>query len=96
VQASPEFRGRTTLLVTTDHGRGAGHDWTDHGREVPAAERIWVAMLGPKPVSAGQRSPVTSDRLTQSQFAATIAAALGLEAAFRRAKPNAAPAIPWE
>jgi len=95
VQAMPEFQGHTTLLVATDHGRGAGTDWTDHGRRVPAAERIWIGRLGPNSSATGQLSAVTGDRFTQAQFAATIAAALGLDAEFRRAKPSAAPAIPW-
>ncbi len=34
-QADPAYRGKTTLIVTTDHGRGAtgagGAAWTDHG-----------------------------------------------------------------
>lgn len=88
-QAMPEYRGRTTLLVTTDHGRGEGLRWTDHGRNVPAAERIWVAALTPV---SGKRSAV-SGTFTQAQFAATIAAALGLEAEFRRANPKAAPSL---
>lgn len=96
VQASPEFRDRTTLLVTTDHGRGSGSEWTDHGRRVPAAGRIWVGGLGPTAGATGQRPPAPGNQLTQSQFAATIAAALGLEAEFRRANPQAAPAIPWD
>jgi hypothetical protein len=96
VQAMREYRGRTTLLVATDHGRGSAADWTDHGKQVPAAARIWVAGLGPGVNSAnGQQSTVNGKNFTQSQFAATIAAALGLEAEFRRANPQAAPAIEW-
>lgn len=89
VQSMPEYRGRTALLVATDHGRGSGHDWTDHGRDVPAAERIW--MGGMLPVT-GDRLPVTGT-FTQSQFAATIAGVLGLEDAFRKAHPNAAASV---
>jgi hypothetical protein len=90
VQQMPEYRGRTALLVTTDHGRGSGDDWTDHGRDVPAAERIWMA--GMMPVS-GERLAVSGGPLTQAQFAATIAALLGLETEFRRESPKAAPSI---
>ena len=36
VQAIPEYAGRTSLVLTTDHGRGATTtDWTNHGRDVP-------------------------------------------------------------
>lgn len=33
LQADPAYRGRTTLIVTTDHGRGTsgGAAWTEHG-----------------------------------------------------------------
>ncbi len=91
VQAMPEYRGRTRLLVATDHGRGSGDDWTDHGRKVPAAARIWMAAMGPG-ITPG---PGPSGAFTQSQFAASIAAALGLEGEFRKAHPSAAPAVDW-
>ena len=94
VQTMPEYRGRTALLVATDHGRGSGDDWTDHGRKVPAAERIWIGLLGPGLVSnSGRSSAMNQGSFTQSQFAATIAAALGLEAEFRKDNPKAAPAL---
>jgi phosphopentomutase len=91
VQSMPGYRNRTALIVATDHGRGSGKDWTDHGREVPAAERIWMAAMTPKGVK-GQRSTVNGT-YTQGQFAATIAALLGLEKEFRAANPKAAPAF---
>jgi phosphopentomutase len=90
VQRMPEYRGRTALLLATDHGRGSGDDWTDHGRDVPAAGRIWMAGLLP----AGGQHSVLSGSFTQSQFAATIAGMLGLEAEFRLAQPGAAAGIP--
>jgi type I phosphodiesterase/nucleotide pyrophosphatase len=73
-QSMPEYRGRTSLVMATDHGRGSGRDWTDHGRDVPAAERIWMAAMGPSVAATGIRVNRTA---TQSQFAATIAALLG-------------------
>jgi len=96
VQAVPEYRGRTALLVATDHGRGSGNDWTDHGKKVPAAERIWIGLLGPGlvPVGSSAASPAAiQGTFTQSQFAATIAAALGLEAEYRKDNPKAAGAL---
>ena len=90
VQQMPEYRGRTALLVATDHGRGSANDWTDHGRDVPASDRIWIAGLLPV---TGDRLAVTRGPLTQAQFAATIAGLLGLEAEFRKANPKAAPSV---
>ena len=88
-QSLPAYRGKTALLVATDHGRGATpRDWTDHGKEVPAAERIWMAVLGPRTPALGVREGLST---TQSQFAATIAALLGQD--FRSAAPEAAPPL---
>lgn len=92
VQSLPEYRGRTTLLVTTDHGRGATtKDWTNHGREVPAAERTWIALLGPGLPALGVRRNVN---VTTAQVAATIAAVVGED--FHAATPGAAPPLPIE
>ena len=76
LQAMPAYRGTTTLIVTTDHGRGSvGTTWRDHGEQVAGAEDIWIAMLGPDTPALGERANV--DRVTQSQIAGTIAALLG-------------------
>jgi hypothetical protein len=90
LQSMPAYRGKTTLLLTTDHGRGATlKDWTDHGREVPAAETTWMAALGPAVAQPGVREAVT---VTTAQLAATIAAAVGED--YRAAFPRAAEALP--
>jgi hypothetical protein len=85
-QALPEYRNRTALIVSTDHGRGdATTDWTSHGQKVPAADRIWIAAMGPGIPALGVRSGVT---VTQSQIAATVAALLGED--YAGAQPKAA------
>jgi hypothetical protein len=90
LQSIPEYANQTTLLVTTDHGRGATtSDWNEHGRKVPAAESTWMAALGPGIPSLGVRASVT---VTTSQLAATIAAVVGED--FGRATPAAAPRLP--
>jgi hypothetical protein len=90
LQSMPEYANRTTLLVTTDHGRGATtSDWTDHGRKVPAAESTWIAALGPGVPPLGVRESVT---VTTAQLAATIAVVVGED--FKTAVPGAAPPLP--
>ena len=87
---TPRVCDKTTLLVTTDHGRGATtKDWSDHGQDVPAAENTWFAALGPSVPALGVRRDVT---VTTSQLAATIAAVLGLD--FMSASPKAAMPLP--
>lgn len=89
-QALPAYRGKTTLLVTTDHGRGdTPAHWTDHGRDVPAAEDTWMFVMGPGIPALGVRGEVT---VTTAQFAATIARAAGQD--FAAAVPKAAPPVP--
>lgn len=88
-QANPATRDSTTLIVTTDHGRGDGGDWFAHGRTVAGAERIWIAAIGPDIPARGVRRETPS---TQSQVAATVAAAVGLD--WTAAEPKAAAALP--
>jgi hypothetical protein len=86
----PEYRDSTTLLLSTDHGRGATRgDWTDHGRQVMGAEHIWVAVLGPDTPPLGVRA---NTAVTQGQVAATIAQVLGED--FGAADSRAAPPLP--
>ena len=89
-QSMPEYANRTALLITTDHGRGATtKDWTDHGRDVPAAERVWIAAIGPGVPPLGTRRSVN---VTSAQIAATVAALVGED--FRGSPLKAAPPLP--
>lgn len=89
-QSMPAYKDTTTILITTDHGRGATtKDWSDHGKDVPAAERTWMAAIGPSVPALGVRKNLT---VTTAQFAATIGAVLGQD--FHAAMPKSAPALP--
>jgi hypothetical protein len=90
LQADPGFRDRTTLIVTTDHGRGRGRAWSSHGWRVRGSGETWLAIMGPDIPARGERSDTES---TTSQVAATIAAALGYDypSAVKRAAPPIGP-----
>jgi Type I phosphodiesterase / nucleotide pyrophosphatase len=90
LQADPQYRGKTTLIVTTDHGRGYGAEWRDHGKDVVGAESIWMAVIGPDTPPLGARTAIPVVR--QAQIAATIAALLGEN--WRAAEPRAAVVLP--
>jgi hypothetical protein len=86
VQSMPEYRGRTTLIFTPDHGRGNSPvEWKNHGEKVPESKYIWLAFLGPDTPALGERSQI--EAVKQNQIAATIAALLGED--YRRDVPNA-------
>ena len=89
LQSDPAYRDRTTLIVTTDHGRGRTSDWTSHGKAVDGAEEIWLAVIGPDTPALGERRGI--GEITQSQIAATVAAAVGLD--YRASKTSAAAVI---
>lgn len=90
LQTLPQYAGKTSLLITTDHGRGATRiDWTDHGKDVPQAEYVWIALMGPDTPALGIRENVQA---TQSQIAATIAKLVGED--FSKANGKAAEPLP--
>ena len=76
-QSMPEYRGRTTLIVTCDHGRGDKQkaQWRDHGEKIEDAGHIWIAVIGPDTRPLGEVK--TNSTLYQKQLAPTMAALLG-------------------
>jgi len=79
IQTTPQYKNKTTLIITTDHGRGpaTGGKWRDHGSDVTAANEIWMAAIGPSVAPVGESK--TGAQYYQGQIAATIAAFLGKE-----------------
>lgn len=89
-QSHTQTRGKTTLIVSTDHGRGDGPtDWRNHGEKVRGADKIWIAVLGPDTQALGERAGI--EPVTQGQVAATVAALLGEH--YVSTAPRAAPPL---
>lgn len=56
LQSSPVYRNRTSLLVTTDHGRGnRSGNWHTHGMTISGSSNTWMAVMGPNINPAGER-----------------------------------------
>ena len=88
LQALPEYRDCTTLVLTPDHGRGVSlEDWSSHGKKIPHSEETWFAVYGPDTEALGERRNGVAE-VYQAQVAATVAALLGED--FRAAYPQAA------
>jgi hypothetical protein len=77
VQQDPQYRNKTTIFITTDHGRGDlnKEEWTSHNNKIQDAHEIWFAVMGPDtPVRGELKSDM---QLYQKQFAQTIAKLMG-------------------
>jgi len=91
MQSMPAYRGQTTFIITTDHGRGSGLvEWKEHGVEQKGSENIWIAVLGPDTPALGERANISP--VTQAQIATTLAAFLGKD--YAKDVPAAAPRLP--
>ena len=90
LQSQSDYRGRTSLLITTDHGRGrTPKDWKDHGDKHQGSGDTWVAFVSPSWVKRGEwrdHPPITA-----SQFAATLLSWMGFD--WREFNPNAGPPV---
>ena len=80
VQATPGYKDNTYILVTTDHGRGFGNEWTSHGADVKGASSTWFAIIGPNTVASKNlfNSNNNNGQLYQKQLAATMSKLIGL------------------
>jgi len=86
LQSQDDYRDKTTILITTDHGRGnTPDDWGSHGAKIEGAQYTWLAAIGPDFPQRGEWRDAPA--VHTNQVAATLAAVLGVDADF--AKKNA-------
>lgn len=78
IQSTPQYKNKTTLIITCDHGRGDNpkENWQHHGEKIEDAGQIWIAAIGPDTKLLGEVK--SSMQLYQKQLAATISKLLGL------------------
>ncbi len=90
LQSQPEYRGRTHMLITTDHGRGrTPRDWKDHGKDVAGASETWMAFVSPAMSRRGEWSGDAP--LTAALAAATLVKWMGGD--WKAFDPAAAPPV---
>lgn len=80
IQSMPDYKNKTTLIITCDHGRGdkVKENWKHHGSKIEDAGQIWIAAIGPSIKPLGELSNQTTI-LYQKQIASTIAKLLGFD-----------------
>lgn len=89
-QSMPEYRDRTSFVISSDHGRGpAPVAWKSHGAEMTDSAYMWLAALGPGIPPLGERRDVPL--VKQSQTASTVAALVGQD--FQTIGPDVAPPV---
>ncbi|MER3497369.1 MAG: phosphoglyceromutase [Chitinophagaceae bacterium] len=79
VQSDPQYKNKTTIFITTDHGRGDINkdEWTSHNNNVQDSHEVWFALLGPAIKSRGEMK--IAMQLYQQQLAQTFARLLGVK-----------------
>lgn len=91
LQSMEQYQGKTTLIITTDHGRGVTtEDWTSHGKDIPGSVDIWMAVFGPDTPKRGELSNVPTRY--QGAVAATALKLLGLN--WQDYNPKIEPPLP--
>lgn len=85
INSMPQYRGKTALIITTDHGRGDGAEWTSHGEKINKAEYTWIMAMGPDTPGLGERK--NAPEVNNGQVAASIAALIGFD--YRASQPKA-------
>jgi len=106
VESDEQYRGKTAILITTDHGRGDNlKTWPDHDEVTEGAQYVWMACMAPHLSLRGELSDSISieqlrvqgfpensgNSACTAQIASTLAAFLHLN--YLRANPHAAPPI---
>jgi Metalloenzyme superfamily len=78
LQGDQQYRGKTTVIITVDHGRGniAGQ-WRDHGKRIDGAKHIWIAIVSPDNQLRGEWK--NTDTIYQNQIAATMCRLLNVD-----------------
>ena len=78
LQSDPQYKNKTTLIITSDHGRGHSdlNSWRSHGIRIKDADQIWLAVIGPDTPALGEVRK--EGQLYQNQIAKTIATLFGI------------------
>jgi hypothetical protein len=76
IQTTPGYKNNTTILITTDHGRGSRKSkWSSHGSLIRGSSETWLAVIGPGIAPLGEMQD--NQQWYQQQLAQTIAGLLG-------------------
>lgn len=66
----------TMIVITTDHGRGNGSNWTSHGEKLPESKQTWAFVIN------GKLRPVKI--IGRNEYYSTLSIRPTIEAAFTK------------
>ena len=76
-ESDPFYKGKTTYLLTCDHGRGFRNGFTSHGSGCMGSQNTWFMAFGKGVEQLGETTE--NGPFYNQQFAATIADVLGID-----------------
>lgn len=74
IQSTPGYKNNTTLLITTDHGRGSSK-WKSHGAFISGSSQTWLGLMGPGIEALGEVRE--KKQIYQKQLAGLMASLVG-------------------
>ncbi len=78
IQSNSTYKNKTTLLITTDHGRGEKNStWTKHDTFIKGSGNAWIGIMGPDINPDGEMKQ--HQKLYEEQIANSVASLLGLQ-----------------
>lgn len=101
-QSNPYYKGKTTFIITTDHGRGTQpiEAWKSHGQNlkyhgktynINGSDQTWLAVIGPNIKAKGEIKE--KGQLYNSQIATTIQKILGIDVLSDKANKEVLPIL---
>lgn len=76
IQTDSFYKDNTTIIITTDHGRGNSEKtWNTHSTFIQGSGETWLAIIGPRIEALGEMKE--EQQFYANQLASTIALLLG-------------------
>jgi hypothetical protein len=76
IETDIDYKGKTIMIITTDHGRGSKKkNWDKHGILISGSQQTWMAVLGCCITPSGEVT--TKNKIYNAQIAQTIADLFG-------------------
>jgi hypothetical protein len=86
LQSDQQYKDKTTMIITVDHGRGVTKtSWTGHGSSIAEAGQIWMMAIGPDTPATGEMK--MEGQWQSAMVARTVFKLLGMEYPDEKAAP---------